>query len=198
MVANLSPLQKLRAALITGETSPRQQAERALSKANQNAGRNVYLSLQKDWTFGEADRAQQGFRDAEKPPLFGLPISLKDCFDLQGSRTTVGTQFYAEKNAPAQVDSAVAKRLRAQGAIITGKSNLHPLAYGITGENPDFGDCLQPADKTLLTGGSTSGGAASVQEGSAIAAIGTDTGGSDCSSSGALRAGGLPRVNRFG
>ena len=178
MVANLSPLQKLRAALITGETSPRQQAERALSKANQNAGRNVYLSLQKDWTFGEADRAQQGFRDAEKPPLFGLPISLKDCFDLQGSRTTVGTQFYAERNAPAQADSAVAKRLRAQGAIITGKSNLHPLAYGITGENPDFGDCLQPADKTLLTGGSTSGGAASVQEGSAIAAIGTDTGGS--------------------
>lgn len=178
MADNHSPLQRLRAALIGGETAPRQQAEQALRKANQNAGGNVYLSLQKNWTLGEADRAQQEFRDAEKPALFGLPISLKDCFDLQGFRTTVGTQFYAEKNVPAQEDSAVAKRLRAQGAVITGKSNLHPLAYGITGENPDFGDCLQPADKTLLTGGSTSGGAASVQEGSAIAAIGTDTGGS--------------------
>jgi len=52
------------------------------------------------------------------------------------------------------------------------------LAYGITGENPDLGDCVQPHDATLLTGGSTSGGAASIQEGSAVAAIGTDTGGS--------------------
>src|SRR5258706_10685778 len=100
---------------------------------------------------------------------------MKDCFDLEGFRTTAGTRFYAEKNEIAREDSAVAKRLRAQGAVITGKTNLHPLAYGITGENPDFGDCLQPADSNLLTGGSTSGGAASVQEGSAVAAIGTDT-----------------------
>jgi Asp-tRNA(Asn)/Glu-tRNA(Gln) amidotransferase A subunit family amidase len=72
----------------------------------------------------------------------------------------------------------VAARLREQGAVITGKTHLHPLAYGITGENRDFGDCVQPRDASLLTGGSTSGGAASVQEGSAVAAIGTDTGGS--------------------
>lgn len=55
---------------------------------------------------------------------------------------------------------------------------MHPLAYGITGENPDYGDCLQPADAQLLTGGSSSGAAASIQEGSALLAIGTDTGGS--------------------
>src|SRR5258706_16451889 len=103
---------------------------------------------------------------------------MKDCFDLEGFRTTAGTRFYAEKNEIAREDSAVAKRLRAQGAVITGKTNLHPLAYGITGENRDFGDCLQPANPNLLTGGSTSGGAASVQEGSAVAAIGTHTGGS--------------------
>src|SRR5208283_1849187 len=58
------------------------------------------------------------------------------------------------------------------------KTHLHPLAYGITGENPEFGDCVQPRDSTALTGGSSSGAAASVQEGSAVAAIGTDTGGS--------------------
>src|SRR5258708_4113302 len=102
----------------------------------------------------------------------------KDCFDLEGFRTTAGARFYADKNEIAREDSAVAKRLRAQGAVITGKTNLHPLAYGITGENRDFGDCLQPVNPNLLTGGSTSGGAASVQEGSAVAAIGTDTGGS--------------------
>src|SRR5258706_14364736 len=103
---------------------------------------------------------------------------MKDCFDLEGFRTTAGTRFYAEKNEIAREDSAVAKRLRAQGAVITGKTNLHPLAYGITGENRDFGDCVQPQNPNLLTGGSTSGGAASVQEGSAVAAVGPDHGGS--------------------
>src|SRR5438552_805200 len=180
---SLSPLQKLRASLLAGEMSPRQLAAQALANANQNAGRNVYLSLDKAWTLVEADRALEKFGAGtlpadDKPLLFGLPVSLKDCFDLEGFRTTAGTRFYAEKNEIAREDSAVAKRLRAQGAVIIGKTNLHPLAYGITGENPDFGDCLQPADASLLTGGSTSGGAASVQEGSAVAAIGTDTGGS--------------------
>ena len=188
MANDISPLHKLRAEILSGSTSPRELAERALKNANQNAGRNVYISRDEDWTLREADRVQKEFSVGElsaresssdqKPPLFGLPVSLKDCFDLEGFRTTAGTRYYAEKNEIAREDSAVAKRLREQGAVITGKTNLHPLAYGITGENPDFGDCLQPADATLLTGGSTSGGAASVQEGSAVAAIGTDTGGS--------------------
>ena len=55
---------------------------------------------------------------------------------------------------------------------------MQMLAYGITGENRDYGDCVQPADPTSLTGGSSSGSAAAIQEGSAVAAIGTDTGGS--------------------
>ena len=59
-----------------------------------------------------------------------------------------------------------------------GKTHLHQLAYGITGENSDYGDCVQPRNAAWLTGGSSSGAAASVQEGSAIASIGTDTGGS--------------------
>jgi aspartyl-tRNA(Asn)/glutamyl-tRNA(Gln) amidotransferase subunit A len=178
MTNGLSPLQKFRASAISGGKQPRELAEEALAKANQNAGRNVYLAQDTDWTLGEAERVRKEFNAREKPSLFGLPISLKDCFDLQEFHTSAGTRFYLEKNKPVRKDSAVAARLRAQGAVITGKTNLHPLAYGITGENPDFGDCLQPKDKTRLTGGSTSGGAASVQEGSAVAAIGTDTGGS--------------------
>jgi Asp-tRNA(Asn)/Glu-tRNA(Gln) amidotransferase A subunit family amidase len=174
----LSPVEELRGWLASGEKRPHQLADEFLAKANQNAGRNTYISLDKSWTLGEADRVVREFGSGENASLFGLPVSLKDCFDLAGFRTTAGTRFYSGKNSPAREDSAVAKRLREQGAVITGKTNLHPLAYGITGENPDFGDCLQPADRSLLTGGSTSGGAASVQEGSAVAAIGTDTGGS--------------------
>jgi aspartyl-tRNA(Asn)/glutamyl-tRNA(Gln) amidotransferase subunit A len=81
-------------------------------------------------------------------------------------------------NGIAKHDSWLVERLRALGAVITGKTHLHPLAYGITGENPDFGDCLQPGRDDALTGGSSSGACASVLEGSAVAAIGTDTGGS--------------------
>jgi Asp-tRNA(Asn)/Glu-tRNA(Gln) amidotransferase A subunit family amidase len=110
--------------------------------------------------------------------LYGMPVSLKDCFDLAGFVTTAGTKFYAQHNAPAREDSAVAARLKEQGAVIVGKTHLHPLAYGITGENPDYGDETQPRDAKLLTGGSSSGASASVQEGSAAAGIGTDTGGS--------------------
>jgi len=87
-------------------------------------------------------------------------------------------RFYRYLNGTATRDSWLVARLRAAGAVITGKTHLHPLAYGITGENPEFGDCLQPRDATMLTGGSSSGAAASVQEGSAVFAIGTDTGGS--------------------
>jgi Asp-tRNA(Asn)/Glu-tRNA(Gln) amidotransferase A subunit family amidase len=173
-----SPLTGLRAKLLTATVTPQESASEALHHANTNASQNVYLALDREWALREASRAERVFRSTEKPPLFGLPVSLKDCFDLQGFKTTAGTRFYADKSQSAAADSAVAARLREQGSVITGKTHLHPLAYGITGENRDFGDCVQPRDASLLTGGSTSGGAASVQEGSAVAAIGTDTGGS--------------------
>ncbi len=86
--------------------------------------------------------------------------------------------FYRDLNGQAAHDSWLVARLRAAGAVVTGKTHLHPLAYGITGENPEFGDCVQPRDAGALTGGSSSGAVASVQEGSAVIGIGTDTGGS--------------------
>ena len=110
--------------------------------------------------------------------LWGLPISVKDCFDLAGAPTSCGVHFYRDTNGKAARDSWLVEQLRAAGAVIVGKTHLHPLAYGITGENAEFGDCVQPRDPGALTGGSSSGAAASVQEGSAVAAIGTDTGGS--------------------
>jgi Asp-tRNA(Asn)/Glu-tRNA(Gln) amidotransferase A subunit family amidase len=173
-----SSLRQLHSALQSGDITPRAAAEQALARANSNAGRNVYLAMDPDRVLREADALPKRFASGPKPPLYGLPISLKDCFDLAGFVTTAGSRFYADRNAPARDDSAVAARLKSQGAVIIGKTHMHPLAYGITGENPDYGDCTQPRDATLLTGGSSSGSAASVQEGSAVAAIGTDTGGS--------------------
>jgi Asp-tRNA(Asn)/Glu-tRNA(Gln) amidotransferase A subunit family amidase len=174
----LGPVQELRDVLARGEITPRVAVEKALAHANSSANRNVYLSLDADAVLREADALPHRFNAGNKPPLYGLPVSLKDCFDLAGFPTSAGSRFYAARNGVAGEDSAVAARLRALGAIIIGKTHLHQLAYGITGQNPDYGDCLQPANARLLTGGSSSGAAASVQEGSAVAAIGTDTGGS--------------------
>ncbi|MGA7223527.1 MAG: amidase [Candidatus Acidiferrales bacterium] len=172
------PVQALRDLLARGDISPRAAAEEALARANSNASRNVFLSLDADAVVREADALPRQFGSGGRPPLYGLPVALKDCFDLAGYSTSGGSRFYAALNGVAREDSAVAARLRALGAIIIGKTHLHQLAYGITGENPEYADCVQPANSRLLTGGSSSGSAASVQEGSAIAAIGTDTGGS--------------------
>jgi aspartyl-tRNA(Asn)/glutamyl-tRNA(Gln) amidotransferase subunit A len=174
----------LRSALANGVVKPTALAEQAMARANGNAGRNTYLWQDAAWTHAEASRAEAMPRDTGglfgdgRSALWGLPISVKDCFDLAGAPTTMGTHLYRDLNGIAARDSWLVEQLRAAGAVIVGKTHLHPLAYGITGQNPEFGDCLQPRDPTALTGGSSSGAVASVQEGSAVAAIGTDTGGS--------------------
>jgi len=174
----------LRKALAEGGVKPSDLARQALARANGNASRNTYLWQDAAWTMGEAARAEAipsgtggAFGDG-RGPLWGLPISVKDCFNLAGTPTTCGVQFYRDLHGIQTQDSWVVEQLRSAGVVISGKTHLHPLAYGITGENPEFGDCLQPGNPGALTGGSSSGAAASVLEGSAVAAIGTDTGGS--------------------
>jgi Asp-tRNA(Asn)/Glu-tRNA(Gln) amidotransferase A subunit family amidase len=158
---------------------PALQAQEAFAHANSNPGRNVYLAMDQDRTLAEAEALTTRFpMPQQRPLLFGVPVAIKDCFDVAGYPTTCGSRFYAKKNGIAATDSYVARRLRDAGAVIMGKTHLHQLAYGITGENSEYGNSLQPRHPDLLTGGSSSGSAASVQEGSAVAAIGTDTGGS--------------------
>ena len=172
MLPTLSPLAALQAALAQGTLTPAAIAEDSIAHANRNASHNTYLHHNPAQLRADAASLTPG------TPLYGVPISLKDLFDLAGTRTSSGSRFYADLNPPASTDSAIAQSLRQSGALITGKTHLHPLAYGLTGENPEYGDCLQPRDPSLLTGGSSSGAVASIQEGSALAAIGTDTGGS--------------------
>ncbi len=179
MTLRPSPIAALFAAYKSGETTPIAQAQQSHTRANSNASRNTYIALDSKWTLAEAQKQTERAANGELPlPLYGLPISIKDCFDLIGFPTSSGSKFYAAHKQNPSSDSWVGARLRSAGAVTTGKSHLHQLAYGITGENRDYGDCLQPANAALLTGGSSSGAAASIQEGSAIAAIGTDTGGS--------------------
>ena len=177
-------LTHLRRELAAGTITPSDLAEVALKHSSTNPGQNTYLWQDAEWTRAEARRVEAMPRGEGGPcgdgrsALWGIPISVKDVFDMAGTPTSCGVRFYRDLNGKAANDSWLVEQLRARGAVVVGKSHLHALAYGITGENPEFGDCIQPGTTDALTGGSSSGAVASVMEGSAVAGIGTDTGGS--------------------
>lgn len=171
-----SSITAIRQKVINGDVTVRDLAGVALAKANSSPAKNTYLSIDEGDIEQQLSAPHSG--TGESSLLRGIPISVKDCFDVRGYRTSVGSRYYLETSDIKPEDSGIVQRLRGVGATITGKTHLHQLAYGITGENADFGNCVQFGRPNLLTGGSSSGAAASVLEGSAMAGIGTDTGGS--------------------
>ncbi len=110
-------------------------------------------------------------------PIAGLPVSVKDLFDMEGEITLAGSVALRDA-APAQADATVIASLRSAGAAVVGKTNMTEFAYSGVGLNPHFGTPGNPADPTRIPGGSSSGAAVSVAIGSCVAAIGSDTGGS--------------------
>jgi amidase/aspartyl-tRNA(Asn)/glutamyl-tRNA(Gln) amidotransferase subunit A len=111
-------------------------------------------------------------------PLRGVPYFLKDLFPVAGQPMFAGSTFLPEvRPAPTQ-DSVMVQKLRAAGAVLVGRTHLQEFAYGITGENPHYGDCMHPRFPGHLTGGSSSGSAAIVAAGIVPLAVGSDTGGS--------------------
>jgi aspartyl-tRNA(Asn)/glutamyl-tRNA(Gln) amidotransferase subunit A len=108
--------------------------------------------------------------------LRDIPIALKDLYETRGIRTTGGSRFFA--NYIPTEDAYVVKKLREAGAWILGKTNTHEIALGVTTDNPHYGACRNPWDTRRTPGGSSGGSAAAVAAGMAIAALGTDTGGS--------------------
>src|ERR1700722_7641817 len=109
---NLDSVQDLREQLAAGSVSPRSVAEQALARANRNASHNVYISLDSDRVLSDVAELANRFASNPRPLLYGLPISLKDCFDLQGFPTSCGSRYYAAQNGITAADSAVASRLR--------------------------------------------------------------------------------------
>ncbi len=109
-------------------------------------------------------------------PLQGIPIAVKDLYNTKGIRTTSGSKFFAD-NVPAE-DAFVVQKIKKAGGQIIGKTNTHEIALGVTNNNPHFGACRNPWDITRTPGGSSGGSAVAVSTGMAMAAIGTDTGGS--------------------
>jgi aspartyl-tRNA(Asn)/glutamyl-tRNA(Gln) amidotransferase subunit A len=114
-----------------------------------------------------------------RSPIDGLPISVKDLFDIAGSTTRAGSVALNDA-APASVNAVVVQRLLAAGAVIVGHTNMTEFAYSGLGINPHYGTPRNPWDRAAarIPGGSSSGAAVSVSDGMAVAAIGSDTGGS--------------------
>ncbi len=112
----------------------------------------------------------------QEGPLNGAIISIKDLFQVEGYKTQAGSVFINKQ--PALQDAAAVALLRKAGASFLGHTNMTELAYSGLGLNPHYGTPDNPINPGRITGGSTSGGAASVALGAADAALGTDTGGS--------------------
>jgi aspartyl-tRNA(Asn)/glutamyl-tRNA(Gln) amidotransferase subunit A len=110
-------------------------------------------------------------------PLDGVIVSIKDLFDVAGEPTRAGSKVLAEA-PPASTDAPVVRRLRAAGSVIIAKTNMTEFAFSILGVNPHYGTPGNPADRTRVPGGSSSGGAVAVADGMCEIAIGSDTGGS--------------------
>jgi aspartyl-tRNA(Asn)/glutamyl-tRNA(Gln) amidotransferase subunit A len=165
----------LRAALLAGRTSPTEIISEAAAAAQNPVCRHVYMP---GFVPG-ADLPITPAADLHAPPLGGLPVSIKDLFDVAGQTTAAGSTVLA--NAPAAMaDCPAVSRLRAAGAVIAGRSNMVEFAFSGVGINPHFGTPVNPADPITprIPGGSSSGAAVSVATGAAWLALGSDTGGS--------------------
>lgn len=138
---------------------------------------NAFITVLSESALADARRAEQEIQRGDyRGPLHGIPIGLKDILDTASTRTTAASALFKDR-IPTE-DAEVVRRLRAAGAIILGKQNLHEFAYGGSSMVSFFGEVHNPWDISRVSGGSSGGSAASVAAGMGFAAVGTDTAGS--------------------
>ena len=172
-----------RAQLERATTTSRRLCEAALMRAQDphGEGRTTFTELFPGQAMAAAEAADR-LRAAGVDPgaLGGIPVSVKDLFDVAGLPTRAGAARVRAAVPPAGADAAAVARLRRAGAAIVGKTNMTEFAYSGLGLNPHYGTPRNPYDRKTgrIPGGSSSGAAVSVTDGMAAAAIGTDTGGS--------------------
>jgi aspartyl-tRNA(Asn)/glutamyl-tRNA(Gln) amidotransferase subunit A len=178
----MKPIMTLAGELAAGKTSSQALIEDALTRiaAPSGEGARAFTRTHRDSALAEA-RASDALRahGIVPSPLAGIPISVKDLFDVAGDITRAGSKALAAC-APAKTDAAAVRRLRQAGAIIVGRTNMVEFAFSGLGLNPHYGTPKNPWDRAAgrIPGGSSSGAAVSVSDGMAAMGLGTDTGGS--------------------
>jgi aspartyl-tRNA(Asn)/glutamyl-tRNA(Gln) amidotransferase subunit A len=166
-----------------GELSPVELTQAHLDRIHRLDPRvNSYITITAEAALEQARQAeaelQRGESAAGQPLglLHGIPLALKDLYETKGIRTTAGTTHFSDYIP--QEDAAVVTKLKAAGAILLGKTNLHEIALGLTNVNPHFGPCRNPWALERVSGGSSGGSAAALAARLCLGALGSDTGGS--------------------
>jgi len=137
----------------------------------------AFIAMQREDILAQASAAAERLRQGKPLSILdGVPVAVKDEIDMQPYPTTVGTNFMGKQ--PPRPDSTVAARLRAAGALLIGKANMHEIGINPNGSNIHYGRAANPWDLQRDTGGSSSGSAAAVAAGLCPVAIGADGGGS--------------------
>lgn len=169
-------------ALAAGEITSRALVERCLERALDPAGEGVraFTRLDAEQARATADAIDRMRKAGTQPGRYaGIPIAVKDLFDVAGQVTTAGSRVLSDR-APAECDATAVARLRAHGFVIVGRNNMTEFAYSGLGMNHHYGTPANPwrRDERRIPGGSSSGAAVAVADAMAVAALGTDTGGS--------------------
>ena len=138
---------------------------------------NAFITVTADEAMTQAHEAEAEVRRGRwRGPLHGIPLGLKDNIDTQGVRTTLASAVFQDRIPSA--DAEVVRRLKAAGAVLLGKQNLHEVAFGTTAAVSHFGPVHNPWQHDRIAGGSSGGSAAAVAAGLCFGAVGTDAGGS--------------------
>jgi aspartyl-tRNA(Asn)/glutamyl-tRNA(Gln) amidotransferase subunit A len=168
----------VRAALRAKKVSARELAAEFYDRIERrNAELNAYLTLSPERAYAQADRVDTAIARGETlPPLAGVPIAIKDVISTRGIRTTCASKILETYVPP--YDATAVERLDKAGAIFLGKTNCDEFAMGGSNENSAYGPVRNPIALDRVPGGSSGGSAAAVSAGLAVAALGTDTGGS--------------------
>jgi aspartyl-tRNA(Asn)/glutamyl-tRNA(Gln) amidotransferase subunit A len=175
-------LASLAADLASGATSSRKLVEQCLARIADPAGegQRAFIHVDKDAALDGADAMDQLRKAKAAPsPFAGIPVSIKDLFDIKGQVTRAGSRAL-EDSAPAETDATVVARLRRAGFVVIGRTNMTEFAYSGIGINPHYGTPKSAWNRSVghVPGGSSSGAAVSISDQMAFGALGTDTGGS--------------------
>ena len=169
-------IRQLRAQLDSKQISAVELAQHFLNRAETHADLNAFIRCDPDATLKQAAAADAAISAGQANSLTGIPIAHKDVFVTRDFATTAGSKILAQYMSP--FDATVVARLKHAGAVTLGKLNMDEFAMGSSNENSDYGAVKNPWNAELVPGGSSGGSACAVAAGLAIAATGTDTGGS--------------------